>query len=99
MPGVALIAHFDGDPNDLTRRLHMVASRYAITHEAPQPATALLLRNKEGITLVLAWPEGSSLGPFRTFLTSAIGELGLSRPRTEHFRAEAIAWDAVARRD
>jgi hypothetical protein len=44
MPGVALIAHFDGDP--------------------PQPTTALLLRNKTGITAVLVWSEGASLAPF-----------------------------------
>jgi hypothetical protein len=97
MPGVALVAHFDGDPNDLTPRFHTAANRYANSPDAPQPTTAVLLRNKDGITVVLVWPEGGSLGPFRAFLKDAIGELGLPHPRTEHLRAEATTWDAITR--
>src|SRR5713101_6348031 len=97
MPGVALIAHFDGDPDELAPRFHTAASQYADTHDASQPTTALLLRNKTGITAVLVWPEGSSLSPFQTFLRSAINEIGLPHPRTEHFRAEAVTWDDIAR--
>lgn len=97
MLGVALIVHFDGDPNDLTSRFHIAASRYADCSDAPQPIAALLLRNKDGITVVLVWPEGSGLGPFRTFLKDAIGELGLPHPRTEHLRAEATTWEAITR--
>ena len=95
MPGVALIAHFDGDPADLARRFHATASRYGDSPDAPQPTTALLLRNKTGITMVLVWPEGSSLAPFRTFLKRAVDELSLPHPRIEHLRAEAITWDAI----
>lgn len=96
MPGVALIAHFDGDADDLARRFHTAASRYNDIPNAPEPTAALLLRNKTGITAVLVWPEGASLAPFQTFLREAIGELGLPHPRTEHLRAEAITWDAIA---
>ena len=99
MPGVALIAHFDGDPDDLTRRFRNAASRYADTPDASVPVTALLLRNKTGVSAVLVWPEGSSLAPFQTFLKASIGELGLPHPRTEHLRAEATTWNAISRRD
>lgn len=97
MLGVALIAHFDGDPEDLARRFQMATSRYGDTSDAPIPAAALLLRNKTGIAVVLVWPEGSSLSPFQTFLRGAIDELGLPHPRTEHFRADAITWDTITR--
>lgn len=95
MLGVALIAHFDGDPDELARRFHTAAGRYADTPNAPQPTTALLLRNKTGITAVLVWPEGASLSPFQTFLRGTIDELGLPHPRTQHLRAEAITWDTI----
>ena len=99
MPGVAVLVHFDGDPDDLARRIHAAASRYNDIPNAPEPTTALLLRNKTGITAVFVWPEGASLAPFQTSLREAIGELGLPHPRTEHLRAEAITWDAIAQRE
>ncbi len=98
MAGAAVIAYFDGDPDELARGFCTTASRYAETTEAPQPIAALLLRNRNGIAVVLAWPEGSSLAPFRAFLKEAIGETGLPHPRTEHFRAGAIAWNEIGAR-
>jgi hypothetical protein len=97
VPGVALIAHFDGDPSDLASRFHVAASRYAESSDTQEPTAALLLRNRTGITVVLVWPEGSSLAPFRTFLKGAADELGLPPPRTEHLRAEATTWDAITK--
>jgi hypothetical protein len=99
MLGVALIAHFDGEPEDLTRRFGTAAARYAHTQDAAQPETALLLRNKDGITVVLVWPDGTSLQPFRTFLINSLGDLGLPHPRVEHLRASAVTWDALAHTD
>ena len=96
MPGVALIAHFAGDPTDLAPRFRAAAQRYATLGDTPMPATALLLRNKDGITVVLGWAEGASLQPFRDFLGSALGELGLPHPRVEHFRADAAGWTEIA---
>lgn len=95
MPGVALIAHFDGDPDDLAPRFHTAARQYADIPNAPQPTAALLLRNKAGITAVFVWPEGGSLTPFRAFLKASIGELGLPHPNIQHLRAEAISWEAI----
>jgi hypothetical protein len=99
MLGVALIAHFNGDSDELTRRFHTAAARYDEIADAAKPETALLLRNKDGITVVLAWPEGASLQPFRAFLLDAIAELGLPHPRVEHLRAGALTWDAIAQGD
>ena len=96
MPGVALIAQFDGDPDDLAPRIRDAAHRYA-SMSTPQPAAALVLRNKDGITIALAWPDGTSLQPFRTFLREALDPLGLSPPRVEHFRSDAVSWDAITR--
>jgi len=93
MSGVALIAHFDGDPDELAPRFHAAASRYAQTPDAPQPTTAVLLRNKDGIAAVLVWPPSASLQPFRTFLRGAVAELGLPHPRVEHLRADATSWE------
>ena len=76
MAGVALIAHFAGDPTDLAPRFRAVAHQYATLGDASIPTTALLLRNKDGITVVLGWPEGASLQPFRDFLRSALGSSG-----------------------
>ena len=53
MAGVALIAQFSGDPDDLATRLRGAMRRYATLTDAPAPTTALLLRNKTGITAVL----------------------------------------------
>jgi hypothetical protein len=99
MLGVALIAHFDGDADDLTRRFSTAAARYDKDQDRPAPHTALLLRNKDGITVVFVWPEGTSLQPFRTFLIDSIGDLGLPHPRVEHLRASALTWGAIARID
>jgi hypothetical protein len=55
------------------------------------------MRNKEGIAVVLVWPEGSGIRSFQSFLRGALDELGLPHPRVEHFRAEPITW-AVAQR-
>jgi hypothetical protein len=95
MYGVALIAHFEGDPDELASRFHTAASRYAETADAPQPTTAVLLRNRDGIAAVLVWPASASLQPFRTFLRGAIAELGLAHPRVEHLRADATTWQAI----
>jgi hypothetical protein len=97
MLGVAVIAHFNGEPVDLTRRFHSAAAHYARIPNAPQPEAALLLRNKDGIAVVLVWPEGASLQPFRTFLIDAIDDLGLPHPRVEHQRASALTWDNIWR--
>jgi hypothetical protein len=97
MPGVALIAYFDGDAADLATRFHTAAGRYADSSDATQPTTAVLLRGRDGIAVVLVWPEGASLQPFRTFLQSSLAEFRLPHPRVEHFRAHAVTWDAVAR--
>ena len=91
MTGVALIAYFDGDPEQLEQRLRTALSEYGRTANAPQPDTTLMLRNKDGIAAVLVWPEGASLQPFRTYLRAAIDELGLPHPRVEHFRASNTA--------
>lgn len=99
MLGVALIAHFDGDPDDLARRFRTAAARYRDDDDLPDPQTALLLRNKQGLAVVLVWPDGAGLQPFRTFLIDSIGHLGLPHPRVEHLRASALAWDAIARID
>jgi hypothetical protein len=98
MNGIALIAHFDGDPEQLELAFQRAAQRYRTT-DAPQPETALVLRNKDGIATDLVWPDGASLQPFRTFLRTAIDELGLPHPRVEHFRACALTWDSIARYD
>ena len=95
MQGVALIAHFAGDPDDLTPRIRDAARRYSSSRVGPQPTNALLLRNKDGVTAVFAWPEGASLQPFRTFLRGALEELGLPHPRVEHYRADAAGWDSI----
>jgi hypothetical protein len=97
MPGVALIAHFDGDPDELATRFRAAATRYATSPDSTQPTTALLLRNRDGIVAVLAWPEGASLQPFRTFLRGALSEQGLPHPHVEHMRADAATWEAVTR--
>ena len=97
MNGVALIAHFDGDPEQLETRFQHAARDYARTADCPQPETALVLRNKDGIAAVLVWPEATSLQPFRTFLRAAIDERGLPHPRVEHFRASALTWESIAR--
>jgi hypothetical protein len=94
--GVALIAHFAGDPDDLTPRFRAAAHRYAMQGDVPMPATALVLRNKDGITVVLGWAEGASLQPFGGFLRDALGELGLPHPHVEHFRADAAGWEEIA---
>jgi hypothetical protein len=99
MLGIALIAYFGGEPDDLTRRFGTAAARYALTEDAAQPEIALLLRNKDGITVVLVWPDGTSMQPFRTFLIDSIGELGLPHPRVEHLRASALTWKAIASTD
>ena len=96
MSGVALIAHFEGDPSELASRFHTAASRYATLVDAPQPTTAALLRNKDGIAVVLVWPASTSLQPFQTFLRGAIAELGLPHPQVEHLRADATTWQAIA---
>ena len=93
MPGIALTAHFAGDADDLLKRFETAALRYAALPDAPQPTTALLLRNKTGLTVVLAWPDGASLQPFRTFLRGALSELGLPHPDVEHFRSQQIMWE------
>ena len=98
MAGVALIAHFAGDPTDLAPRFLAAAHRYATLGDAPTAATALLRRNKDGITVVVGWAEGASLQPFRDFLRRALGELGLPHPRVEHFRADAARWTEIATR-
>ncbi len=97
MTGVALIAHFAGDPADLASKFQAAARRYAEIPGAPQPETAVLVRNKDGIVVVLAWPDGDSLQPFRTFLRGALGDVGLPHPRVEHLRAEATTWAAITR--
>jgi hypothetical protein len=98
MSGVALIAHFDGNPEELAAKFRIAAGNYASIRDAPQPNIAQLLRNKDGIAVVLVWPEGTSLQPFRTFLRRALAELGLPHPRVEHLRAEDIGIDAITRR-
>ena len=95
MQGVALIAHFEGDSEDLEHRFQLAAQRYAASADATEPSSAVLLRNKDGIAAVLVWPEGTSLQPFRTFLQNTLGEVGLPHPRVEHLRASAIGWDAI----
>ena len=99
MRGVALIAHFDGDPDDLARRFRTAAARYRDDVALPDPHTALLLRNKDGIAVVLVWPDGQGLQPFRTFLIDSIRDLGLPHPRVEHLRASALNWEAIAQTD
>jgi hypothetical protein len=99
MLGVALIAHFNGDPDDLTQRFQNAATRYDEMADAPEPETALLLRNKDGIAVVLVWPDGASLQPFRAFLLGAVADLGLPHPRVEHLRASALTWDAITQTD
>jgi hypothetical protein len=63
--------------------------------DAPQPTTAVLLRNKDSVVAVLVWPKSASLQSFRTFLRGAIVELGLPHPRVEHLRADATTWQAI----
>ena len=94
-PGVALIARFEGDADQLTAGFRDVARRYAALADAPQPATALLARNRDGITVVLAWDQGASLQPFRDFLRDALGDTGLPHPHVEHLRAEAATWEQI----
>lgn len=95
MPGVALIAHFEGDPDELGPSFRAAARRYATLADTPQPTTALLLRNKAGITVVMAWEHGASMQPFREFLRGALDEHGLPHPRVEHARAEAVRWEDI----
>ncbi len=96
MAGVALIARFGGDADRLAERLELAAARYAEIGDAATPTTATLLRNKDGITAVFVWPEGTSLQPFRAFLTGSLDELGLPHPQVEHFRAADTAWSPHA---
>jgi hypothetical protein len=99
MPGVALIARFDGDPEDLARQFRLAAARYVESPGATEPEIAMLLRDKHGIAAVLVWPDGASIQLFRTFLTGALGEIGLPHPRVEHLRASALTWQAIAHAD
>jgi hypothetical protein len=57
------------------------------------------MRNKEGIAVVLIWPEGSGIRSFQAFLRGALDELDLPHPRVEHFRAEPILWEVASRGD
>jgi hypothetical protein len=95
--GVALIAHFAGDSAELANRFRAAVRGYADFPDAPQPNTALLLQNKDGIVVVLAWPEGASLQPFRTFLRGSLDDFGLPHPRVEHYRAQENTWTAITR--
>jgi hypothetical protein len=72
MPDIALIAHFPGNADDLAEPFRTAAHRYANMPGAAVPTASLLLRNKDGIAVVLVWPEGASLQPFRTFLRDAL---------------------------
>lgn len=96
MSKIAFIAHFDGEAPDLEERFRAAAMEYAQDVDAPQPTNALLLRNKEGIAVVLAWPEGFGIKPFQTFLRGSLEKFGLPHPRVEHFRASPTPWDAVS---
>lgn len=91
---LALIAHFDGDPRDLADRFGVAASQYSRL-DAPPPASSLVMRNKEGIAVVLVWPEGSGIRPFQSFLRASLDELGLPHPRVEHFRVDATMGDGL----
>lgn len=94
--GVGLIAHFDGDAGDLSDRFRVAASRYARDAYALQPRSVLLMRNKEGIAVVMVWPAGSGIRSFQSFLRGSLDELGLPHPRVEHFRAEPMVWDVAS---
>ena len=94
---LALIAHFSGDPTDLEDRLRSALTRYARDLDAPQPSSAVLMRNKEGIAVVLIWPEGSGIKPFQSFLRGTLAPLGLPHPRVEHFRADTTFWNVPTR--
>ena len=54
------------------------------------------MRNKEGIAVVLTWPEGAGIKPFQTFLRGSLEKLGLPHPRVEHFRADTLDWNALS---
>jgi hypothetical protein len=97
MSNIALIAHFDGDAREIEERFRAAATQYSRDLDAPQPTSALLMRNKQGIVVVLTWPEGSGIKPFQTFLRGSLMEFGLPHPRVEHFRAEAIPWGSGVR--
>lgn len=96
MSQIAFIAHFDGDASDLEDRFRVAATEYSQDLDAPQPSSALLLRNKEGIAVVLTWPEGTGIKPFQTFLRSSLEKFGLPHPRVEHFRADALDWHTLS---
>jgi hypothetical protein len=95
MPGVALIAHFAGDPDHLATSFRAAATRYADLPGTLQPTTAVLLRNKDGIAVTLVWPDDTSLQPFRSFLRDVLTEFDLPHPRVEHLRADASSWAAM----
>ena len=93
MSKIAFIAHFDGDARVLEDRFRSAATKYSRDLDAPRPASALFMRNKKGIVIVLTWPEGSGIAAFQTFLRGSLEEFGLPHPRVEHFRAEAASWE------
>lgn len=97
MSALAFIAHFAGDVRELEDGFRSAATEYARGLGAPQPTSALLMRNKDGIVVVLTWPEGSGIKPFQTFLRGSLEKFGLPHPRVEHFRADAINWDALSK--
>jgi hypothetical protein len=89
---LALIAYFDGDWRELSDRFRMAASCYAEEVNAPHPQSSFLMRNKDGIVVVLVWPEGVGIKAFQKFLRGSLEEFGLPHPRVEHLRADPIAW-------
>ncbi|MBF6558230.1 MAG: hypothetical protein IVW52_19180 [Acidimicrobiales bacterium] len=97
MSRIALIARFDGDAQVLEESFRAAATKYSQDLAAPQPTSALLMRNKEGIVVVMTWPEGSGIKPFQAFFRGSLEELGLPHPRVEHFRADAITWGALSK--
>jgi hypothetical protein len=90
----AVIARFAGDPSSLADGYRAAAARYARDGGAG-PEYVHLLRDDDGIVVVLVWPDPPGHEVFARFMRSVIGEFGLPFPEVSHLEVLASGWAAV----
>lgn len=97
MADEAVIAFFDGDPEQLGPRYRAAASRYQARDGAAVPSAAYLMEHADGIAVVLLWPPEPGHEPFGTYMQSVIDELGLPFPRITHLDVADASWSEIGR--
>ena len=93
---LAVLIHFEGDPDELVERFERARRRWVEAQEDSYyaPAFYAACKRDDGIVVITAWEDAIAHRAFGQGIENHVHDAGLGRPtRIERMRIETLGWD------